>query len=71
MYFLTDFKHFVLIFDPNGSLVYASSRSDWPPLSAENISLSLSHIVPEMLEPNFVSSFSLIFNPTDPLFHWS
>ncbi len=34
------------IFNPIGSLFYASRQSDWPPLSAERISLSLSHLVP-------------------------
>ncbi len=30
---------------------YTSTRSDWPPLSAEKIGLSLPHLVPEILGP--------------------
>ncbi len=41
-------------FDCNGSLLYASSRSDHPPLSAEKISLFLSNLVPEIFVPKFV-----------------
>ncbi len=67
------------MFDPIGSLFYAPTWSDCPPLSAGKISLSLSHLVPEILGPkfglmfhqmyyltlfkHFVSSFSLIFYP--------
>ncbi len=41
------------IFDPIGSLIifYASARSDLPPLSAEKIGLSLSHLVAEICGP--------------------
>ncbi len=40
------------IFDPIGSLIYASSSSDSPPLSAERKSVCLlSHLVPEILGP--------------------
>ncbi len=45
------------IFDPIESLFYFSIWSDWPPLSAEKIGLSLSHIVP--------SIFSLICDPVE------
>ncbi len=57
------------------------------PLSADKIRLSLSVLVPEILQvmlvsffnkmhyltffKHFLSIFSLIFDPTDPLFHWS
>ncbi len=67
------------------SLFYTSTQSDWPPLSAEKISLSLSHLVPEILGPKvglifdqnvlfnrfkaFYVNFPLILYPTDPLFH--
>ncbi len=67
------------MFDPIGSLFYAPTWSDCPPLSAGKVSLSLSHLVPEILGPkfglmfhqmyyltlfkHFVSSFSLIFYP--------
>ncbi len=34
-------------FDLIGYLFYASSRSDWPTLSVEKISLSRSHLVPD------------------------
>ncbi len=34
------------IFNLSGSPFYMASRSDWAPLSAENIGLSLSHLVP-------------------------
>ncbi len=34
-----------------GSLFYTTTPSNWPPLSAEKISLSLSHLVPEILGP--------------------
>ncbi len=37
------------IFISIGSLFYTSTHSDWPPLSAEKIGLSLSHLVPEIL----------------------
>ncbi len=39
--------------DPIGSLFYTSAQSDGPPLSAEKIGLSLSHLVPEILGPKF------------------
>ncbi len=55
--------------------------SDWVPilyLITEKNGLSLSHLVPKILGPKFgvifkyfVSIFSLIFNPIDPLFYWS
>ncbi len=38
-------------FQSIGSLFYNSTESDWPPLSAEKIGLSLSHLVPEILGP--------------------
>ncbi len=52
------------IFDPNESLFYALSRSDWPPLSAENIGLSLSHLVPEILGPKvgLILNQNVLFN---------
>ncbi len=34
-----------------GSLFYTSTQSDWLPLSAEKISLSPSHLVPEIIGP--------------------
>ncbi len=43
-----------IIFDLIGSLFYASSQSDWHPLSAEKSSLSLLHLVPEILGPKVV-----------------
>ncbi len=71
------------LFDPIGSLLYAS-WSDWPPLSAEKNGLSLPHLVPEILGSkvglifhkmyyltvfkHFVSILCLIFNPIDPFF---
>ncbi len=48
------------IFNPNGSLFYASSRSNWPPLSAEKISLSLSHLVPEIIGTQLPHSYYFI-----------
>ncbi len=39
------------IFNLIGSLFYTSAQSDWPPISAEKIGLSLSHLVPEKLGP--------------------
>ncbi len=39
------------IFDPIGSILLAPSQSDRPPLSAEKIGLSLSHLVSEILGP--------------------
>ncbi len=52
------------IFYPIGSLFYASSRSDWPPLSAEKVSLSLSHLVSEILGPKVGLMFhqNVLFN---------
>ncbi len=63
-----------------------TAQSDWPPLYVEKISLSLSHLVPEILGPNvaliftkiyyltdfkhFASIFSLIFDPIEPPFQW-
>ncbi len=43
---------------------YASWRSDWPALSAEKISLSLSHLVSEILGPKVGLSFhrNVLFN---------
>ncbi len=46
------------IFYPIGSLFYALSRSDRTSLSAEKISLFLSHLVSEIFGPKF----SLIFH---------
>ncbi len=46
------------IFDPNGSLFYASSRSDLQPLSAEKNGLSLSHLVPAIFGLKFDQTFS-------------
>ncbi len=67
------------------SLFYASSRFDCPPLYAEKIGLSLSHLVPEILGPkvglsfhqnvlfncfrHVVSIFPLIMDLIDILFH--
>ncbi len=75
------------IVDPVESLCYAPARSEWSPLSTERIGVSLSHLVPEIRWPkfgliihkmyylivlkHFVSIFLLIFDPIDPLFHWS
>ncbi len=39
------------IYNPIGSLFYTATQSDWPPLYAEKIGLSLSHLVPEIQEP--------------------
>ncbi len=52
------------ISDPIGSLLYTSAQSDWPPLSAEKIGLSLSHLVPEILGPKFGLIFhqNVLFN---------
>ncbi len=59
-----------------GSLFYTSTQSDWPPLSAEKISLSPK--VGLILHQNvyyltdfkhFVSIYALIFNPIDPLLY--
>ncbi len=51
-------------FDPNGSLCYASSQSDWPPISAEKIGLSLSYLVSELLRPKvgLIVPQNLFFN---------
>ncbi len=38
----------LVIVDPIWSLLYSATRSDCPPLSAEKISLCLSHLVPEI-----------------------
>ncbi len=46
------------VFNPIGSLFCVSARSDLPPPSAEKISLSQSHLVPEILGPKV----SLIFH---------
>ncbi len=53
-----------VIFNPNRSLFYTSSQSDWPPLSVEKIGLSLSHLVPEILGPKFGLIFhqNVLFN---------
>ncbi len=72
------------VFNPMGSLFYTSALSDWPPLSAEKIGWSPSHLVPEILGHKidlcfikmyyltdlkyFVWIFSMIFNPIEPLF---
>ncbi len=74
------------IFNLIGSLFYTPTQSDWPPLSAEKNGLSLSNLGPEILRPkvgllftkmycltdvkHFVSIFSMLSNPTDPLYHW-
>ncbi len=39
------------IFNMIGSLCYTLTQSNWSPFSAEKISLSLSHLVPEILWP--------------------
>ncbi len=54
------FEIFYLI----GPLLYASSQSDWPPLSTEKIGLSLSHLVPEILGPKvgLIFHHNLLFN---------
>ncbi len=51
------------MFNPIGSLFYTSS-SDWPLLSTETISLSLSHLVPEILGPKVGVIFhqNVLFN---------
>ncbi len=71
----------------NGALFYTSAQSNWLPLSADKIGLSLSHLVPEILGPTVgqifhqnvlfncfkycISILSLIFDPIDALFDWS
>ncbi len=42
-----DSRFFLMIFDQNGSLSFASSWTDWPSFSVE-ICLSLSHLVPKI-----------------------
>ncbi len=49
------------ICDPSESLFYTSNQSDWPPLSAEKIDLSLSYLVPEISEPKL----GLIFHQNE------
>ncbi len=51
---------FSLFFNPIGYLFYTSTQSDWPPLSAKKIGLSLSHLVPEIQGPKV----GLIFQQT-------
>ncbi len=52
------------ISNPIGSLFYTSPQSDWPPLSAEKNSLSLSHLAAEILGPKFGLIFhqNVLFN---------
>ncbi len=52
------------IFNLIGSLFYTSTQSNWLPLSAEKISLSLSHLVPEILGRKFGKMFyqNVLFN---------
>ncbi len=52
------------IFNLLGSLLYTSTQSDFPPLSAEKIGLSLSHLVPEILGLTFGQIFhqNVLFN---------
>ncbi len=54
-------------FDSNGSLFYASMRSDWPLRSAEKSGMSLSHLVAEIFWPTFGRIFIKIFYLT--VFH--
>ncbi len=55
-------------FYKNGSLFYASSHSNWSPLSAEKIGLSLSYLVPEILGPKVVLIFFIYLSLFDPSF---
>ncbi len=52
------------IFYPIGSIFYISTQSDFPTLSAEKISLSRSHLLPEILGPNVGLIFhqNVLFN---------
>ncbi len=54
----------IFYFKSDWSLFDASSRSDVPPLSVEKIGLSLSHLVPEILEPKVGLLFhqNILFN---------
>ncbi len=51
-------------FNPIGSLFYTSTQSDWSPLSAEKIDLSLSTLVPEIPGPKVSQIFhqNVLFN---------
>ncbi len=51
--FRGDDPHFMIV-NVIWSLLYGATRSDWPPLSAEKISLCLSHLVPEILDIKLV-----------------
>ncbi len=59
--FCGDDPHF-WIFNPIGSLFYTSTLSDWPPLSAEEIGVSLSHLVPEILGPKVGLIYRSLFS---------
>ncbi len=55
-------------------LIIGCNQTNWPPLSAEKISLCLSYLVLEICGFcinvfHFVSIFISIFDPIDPLFH--
>ncbi len=52
------------ILNPICSLLYASNESDWPPLSAQIIGTSLSHLVSEIFGPKVGLNFhqSVLFN---------
>ncbi len=74
-----------VIFNPIGPYFMPYHDPTDPIFLQKKISLSLSHVVPEILGPkvglivtkmyyltvfkHFVSIFSLIFNPIDPPFH--
>ncbi len=72
--------HVLGICNLNASLFYNATHFDWPPLSAEKISLYLSHLVPEIIRPKvdlfFTKMYYLrdckhfvsIFNPIDLFF---
>ncbi len=45
LYAVMILEDFFKFFNPIGSLFYTSTQSNWPPLSAEKIGLSLSHLV--------------------------
>ncbi len=54
-----------VIFNLNGSLFYTLTPSKWPPLSAEKLCLSLSHLVPEILGPKVGPIITKMYYLTD------
>ncbi len=52
------------IFNPTGFLFYTSTQSDWPLFLQKIISLSLSHLVPQILGPKYGLMFhqNVLFN---------